>query len=269
MKRCRACLQKSIASFLLFIISGYFGCVNHDIEYSPCVRFNIPGAYQYPIPFQSDAWFELRTLEERVSACQIPQAVLDTISTAALLETLLNYPLLFEYAAFDIMQNGFERIKGEQKGFAAFYSRSDAFEVALARYNNMHVRCDGVYPPFPKDLATPASVALMHVEFMLFQDEFIKVLNEGETRILFQAVFRKLELKNQHNDMYQEYGKWLSCAVLGKIMFENNFEAFKEYCDKEPFVEFFIHRVPVYRPENLDVTAQIFRFARQYMDALG
>ncbi|WP_276370556.1 hypothetical protein [Chryseolinea sp. H1M3-3] len=259
--------DKAVIIFLF--VTLITSCVDHNIEYDPCVKFDIHGTYEYPIPFQSDAWFELRSLEERVDACQIPQQVLDTITTEALLETLLNYPLLFEYTAFDVMQNGFERIKGEQKGFAEFYSRKDAFEIALDRYTKMSVRCDNFYPPFLNEIKTPASISFANFEFVMFQDEFMNALDEKEVQMFFERILQKLELKYQYGEEYKEYGVWISCAILGKIMLKNDFQPFKDFCVKEPFMEFFVQRVPVFRPENVDVTGEIFQYAKQYAKVKG
>jgi hypothetical protein len=264
MKLPASMIKVSILSFLLLITS----CTYHDIENGGCRSFKISGTYTYPIPFQSDAWFELRSLDERVNACQIPDDVLASISTEALLETLLNYPLLNDFVAFDVMQRGFERIKGEQHGFAELYSRPDLFDVALDRYNKMSVHCNDTYPPFVQGKAV-ASIGFICLEFMMFQDEFLNALNAGQQLNLFRAVFDKLQLKNTLPDEYKDFAKWLSFALLGKIMFKDEFKPFTDFCATEPFMEFFVHQVPGYRPSELDLEKEITTYASQYLAMHG
>jgi hypothetical protein len=264
--------MKLVARILKIIPLSCFiliaSCTDHDIENGGCRSFNVPGTYTYPVTFQSDAWFDLRSLEEKVNACQIPDNVLDSISTEALLETLLNYPLLNDFAAFDVMQRGFERIKSEQDGFGELYGRSDLFDVVTDRYNKMSVHCNDTYPPFVNGTAV-ASIGFMCLEFMMFQDEFLNALNREQQLQLFKAVSDKLQQKNTLPDQYKDFSKWLSFALLGKIMFKNEFKPFIEFCRTEPFMEFFVQQVPGYRPSTLDLEKAITTYASQYLAMHG
>ena len=50
-------------------------------------------AYDYPVKPGTDAWKALGSHEDMLNACQIPETTLNRMSTAGLVETVLNYPL--------------------------------------------------------------------------------------------------------------------------------------------------------------------------------
>ena len=47
-----------------------------------------------------------------VQVCQVPEEILQQLTTPALLETCLSYPLLLDMFAFDDLKKGFEQTPG-------------------------------------------------------------------------------------------------------------------------------------------------------------
>ena len=50
--------------------------------------------YEYPIQPGTDEWKKFTTVAQMVEVCQIPEKKLKNMTTEALVETVLNYPLL-------------------------------------------------------------------------------------------------------------------------------------------------------------------------------
>ena len=223
---------------------------NVEIIQGYCIPFYISDTYKYPVLPGSDEWKNLSTLSEKVAVCQIPVNILNTISTEGLLETLLTYPLILDWYAFENMQNGFNRIKTENNGFSELYSRKNIFEVVKERYNLITLDCGvNLYPPFVGGDAVPTNIALQTFDFFIFQDEFLDNLNINEQYQIFELVYVKHQNKKDHN--FYEFDKLVSAAILGKIMYINDFSPFVEICNDSDFMNFFIEKIPGYRPVNL------------------
>lgn len=247
--------------FLILICS----CSRDEIEIQQgeCIPFYFSDTYHYPILPGTDEWKELSSLAEKVEVCQIPKNKLKTISTEGLLETLLNYPLILDYIFFENMQNGFNRIKTENNGFSELYSRKNIFKIITERYELMSLDCEeNLYPPFISGSAAPIEVALPTFEFFISQDEFLNNLNENQQYQVFELVLEKHENKNNHD--FSEFGKLVSAAILGKIMFENDFSPFVDICNELDFMKFFIDKIPMYRPENISPIKIIEEYANEF-----
>ncbi len=77
---------------------------------------NIP--YTYPIQRGTDEWLQLKTLEDKLAACQIPEDVLSQMTTDALIETVKNYPLAINIYAYSTIDRGYEVVKSQFNGLA-------------------------------------------------------------------------------------------------------------------------------------------------------
>lgn len=97
--------------------------------------------YQYPILPGTDEWEAFESRTEMVEACQIPEHLLDNMTTDALLQTILNYPFLSEMVMFYRTpeecerESGFWHIAGEFNGLQEFMKRKDALQ-SLKRYGS-------------------------------------------------------------------------------------------------------------------------------------
>lgn len=93
------------------------------------------GPYDYPIDPGTPQWEAFTTHAQMVEATQVPQAVLDAMSTEDLVTTIMTYPLLLDRVAFNTPQQGFEVMSGRFNGFAELAERPDAGAALLARYD--------------------------------------------------------------------------------------------------------------------------------------
>jgi hypothetical protein len=261
-------MKKRILYFLLLLI--LFSCSKDELDepyveiiQGHCIPFYISDTYNYPTLPGTDEWKELGSLAEKVEVCQIPKKKLETISTEGLLETLLHYPLILDYIFFDNMQNGFNRIKNENNGFPELYSRKNIFEIITVRYELMTLDCgENLYPPFVSGEPAPIQISLMTFEFFIFQDEFLNNLNKNQQHQIFEIVYEKHQNKKVHD--FDNYSKLVSSAIMGKIMFKNDFLPFVEICDEIDFMNFFIDKIPMYRPANISPIEIIEEYANEF-----
>lgn len=241
-------------TIILMII---FSC--SKVETNDCFSYSFPDAYEFPIKPGTQDWINLGSREARANACMIPEDILQKISTGGLFESLLSYPFILDYIAWEEWQVGFEALKTENKGFAELFNRRDLYRVIYDWYESMSPDCkEWIYHP---DHA-PIQIELGIIEMCIFQDEFLNSLNQDEIIEIFKLISYKLQLKIDQG--CSEAEKWIPLAILGKIMYREEFKPFIVECNNNEFIRFFIDSIPFYRPVKIDPIEIISRYAKEF-----
>ena len=91
-------LRKKMASWLAVFLCLGLGCfIVFTTVFLGATGFfitstdNVP--YDFPVTQNDSEWAEFTTKQEMLDVCQIPQDKLESMTTTALLETVLDYPL--------------------------------------------------------------------------------------------------------------------------------------------------------------------------------
>lgn len=79
--------------------------------------------YDYPVREGTTEWSALQSIDDKIEACQIPEEVLRRLSTAALIETVREYPLGVNLFAYDTVEMGYEKVKAQFNGLAELEKR--------------------------------------------------------------------------------------------------------------------------------------------------
>lgn len=116
-------VKRYIAVFLCIIVSV--------LQVSPVYAstetekaYDINKAYEYPItPDDETEWAKLKTLKEKLEACQIPDELLKTMTTSALIKTVADYPLSVNLYAYDTVELGYQMVKDSFNGVAELEKR--------------------------------------------------------------------------------------------------------------------------------------------------
>lgn len=90
--------------------------------------------FDFPIKPGSSQWQSFKSVQDMYDACQIPAAVLNKLSTRALIQTCLNYPASTILLTRNTPQQGFDTWRLHFNGIDALYKRPDAIEELLAVY---------------------------------------------------------------------------------------------------------------------------------------
>ena len=155
------------------------------------------GVYDFPIKPGTDEWIALESTLNRVAACQLPEEVLQGISTEDLAETVLRYPFIMEMmAAYDTFSMGFSATLRKFNGMTELVEREDAATVLLARYQSMDL------DEYAEEGMRDKLYDMLNVEIMLSQAEFAQKLTEAEAIELEQEIEKKSLQKKAHPDFY-------------------------------------------------------------------
>lgn len=109
---------------------------NETLPYSDWI--NEEGEFEFPITQYDEAWYEFDSVVDMRAATQLPEELLNDISTEELVRLVLKYPLLCDMKAYPI-EEGYEHIKEQFNGISELVSRKDAYKELLAAYNSYDI----------------------------------------------------------------------------------------------------------------------------------
>ncbi len=158
--------------------------------------------YDYPIKPGTESWKALKSHKERVDASQIPPDIAGKLSTAALLESVLDYPLSMDLFFFNTLQDGVDMLKTNFAAFPALLSRKDLVAVTVERYAQL--RMDSVTSLEGKYNRAIFSFKVSFLEMILAQPEVTNKIDAVRRRSVLQALVTKYEQKESLTEFFGE-----------------------------------------------------------------
>lgn len=140
--------------------------------------------YSFPITPGSSEWESFTTKQEMLDVCQVPEDKLSNMTTEALLETVINYPLINDYMAFNSYEDACNVMSSDFNGFRELLSREDLTSVLLTKYSSVHIiLSDEINSTNPSDFFMPATI-----EYLLVCDEIKNGEITGEEAVTLEEV---------------------------------------------------------------------------------
>ncbi|PIU19527.1 MAG: hypothetical protein COT18_07115 [Elusimicrobia bacterium CG08_land_8_20_14_0_20_59_10] len=150
--------------------------------------------YDFPVKPGTAEWNALANTEERVKVCQIPELLLRKMSTAGLMETVLNYPFYWDIMASNSnLQDGFYGMAAHFNGIRELLRRKDAGIKLLLKYRSI--------PP-PKMEATDMEIGeyffyCYTFEILFAQDAIRANLTEAQLKEMKKELLAKYEIRKE------------------------------------------------------------------------
>ena len=98
--------------------------------------------WSYPIKPGMSEWASLKTDTDKFKACQIPEDIINTISTADLLELCIDFPLFHRIILYDNMLHGMDALTEKFNGFAELSERNNIDKSLIEKYWNLQIPKD-------------------------------------------------------------------------------------------------------------------------------
>lgn len=166
----------------------------------------ITKSYDYPVKPGMQKWEELT---DKRGACEIPEEVLGKLTTEALLDTVLNYPLLIGWTAHNTLDEGVESEIRQFNGLQELLRRGDAGEVVYKKYCEMPIEY------FVSETNPDTYGIQPFLERLLMRDEIQKQL-AGKQKEVAEQVIKTIQRKMAEPDKY--YGEMLSDDIYEKLL---------------------------------------------------
>jgi hypothetical protein len=93
---------------------------------SEAASYSIDEAWIYPVRPDMDEWESYIRPEQKLKASYVPKDILKSMTTRALVETVLTYPLLIDMYAFNTEYIGYKAVSSNFYGLPELASRTDA-----------------------------------------------------------------------------------------------------------------------------------------------
>ena len=144
---------------------------------------------------------ELAAIEpkDRSAALQIPENILEEMSTAGLAEICISYPMIAEMAVYDSLEIGFGRIKSQFNGLQELFARTDVADILVPIFVSMDLNKLNQYAESP-------TLKFHFVCIMLYQEPVMTALNSEQRNELMKAISEKRKLINsEYDDQFSLY----------------------------------------------------------------
>ncbi|NJO00384.1 MAG: hypothetical protein HC880_00710 [Bacteroidia bacterium] len=179
--------------------------------------------YEFPIKPGTEAWKEFKTGQEMKDACQIPAHILKTMSTEALVNTYLNYPLLSTIYAYNSIQIGFEKITQDFNGLQELLRRNDALGSTLKIYKQIDANV--IDKTWTAEQKGGFSFKFSYLEILMAQPELLRNLTLEERKNLVEESLNKFKAKDENPDIFGGFGLLTSALVMGRVIEEKDLPA--------------------------------------------
>jgi len=218
--------------------------------------------YSYPVRPGSPEWKALRSHAEMVEVCQVPEDILENMSTAALVSTCLSYPLLGEIFAFNSTQDGIDTVTSRSNCLRALLERPDAAEELLQLYKRMSPS------GFDKKLSLlekgEYAMDLAYVEILLAQDSLLASLERNDRIVLLREYMKKLRSKNQYPEVYGHFSQTTVVFGMARTLSRIDPPNFRRKLNQDSKLERFIEECG---PLDKETAAEVVRNAEEFIES--
>ena len=120
---------KKIFSFLFVILLSLNLSITSFAAALPEEGYTINFPYEYPVSPDDPEWYNFTNNDDMVAACQIPDTMLCKMTTEALLESVLNYPMQMDIFMHGSLNKGLLAVSEYFNGLAELLNRRDLQNV--------------------------------------------------------------------------------------------------------------------------------------------
>lgn len=196
-----------------------------------------PDPYDFPVKPGTEHWNTLRSYQEKRDACNIPENRLLKMSTQALIETYVQYPLLGDVAVFRTWQEGVDKLRENFNGAGELLRRPDAGKFLLEYYKSMDGR--NLNPAWSAVEKGKYSFQLMAIEVLLAQDDVLATLSNTHKKELLKISVENLKRKKANPEVYGSFSFTSTGWMMARILRNSNFQPFMEsYQLREHYKQF-------------------------------
>jgi hypothetical protein len=191
-------------------------------------------AYNYPVKPGTDAWKALGSHADMLNACQIPETTLNRMSTAGLVETVLNYPLFGDAWAWNYPQEGFDSVSSGFNGIPALFDRKDAGSALLSKYKTLDPTA--VNSDWTDLQKGQYEYKILDAEMLLAQTPVITGLSTQDCHNLVREAILKYDAGPQDDIIFEETSLWIAARVLEQVKYAPFMEKMSADIDYRNFV---------------------------------
>jgi hypothetical protein len=163
--------------------------------------------WDYPVKPGSEEWKKLQSNKEKVDVCQIPEYILQDISTNDLMTLCLQYPSLYDLFAFGNINDGLKKLFADFNGIREFSKREESLNKLREAYL-------AELSIFPSKLDTGSQLeiggAILHIsmlEMLLsYSDFYTNSITKDKKKEVLKSLLYGYTEKIKYPDYFQGIG---------------------------------------------------------------
>ena len=173
-----------------------------------------PLVWDYPVKPGTEEWKTLISHEDMLRVCQIPDDILQAMSTKDLIFVCLNYPLQFDFFAHNNLQEGLRKVSANFNGIQELFKRNDnaLYLLDLLRNNNLETLPNKNTSDLQRG---EAIVKLSLTEVLLSQEEVLTNATLDQHKEIAAIAVKNMTVKEQSPQMHSNYSLEASAYLLG------------------------------------------------------
>ena len=168
-----------------------FGCVGFSAS---AEQSNLSPDEQYIALMEVIDWGEFDNHVDKVNASQIPDYLLNQMTTEQLVNAVLHYPYLIDIMAYDSYEMAFKDVSQHFNGLLELLVREDGAQKLLERMQQISIPGD-IVTTHSTNVDPQAHLEIMFLDILSAQPEFLNQLDQEEYDELIQTVDEKAEEK--------------------------------------------------------------------------
>lgn len=220
--------------------------------FSATGQVQIDKPYDFPIKPGSTKWATLSSGQEMVNVCQIPDSILSKLSTQALAQTCLNYPLFFQHTALNDERKAIDEMIKEFNGLNELSLRKDGLKELVKLYKEIPVD----KTPLLQSTAEDVPYKMVYLELLLANDRFIGKAQNNELRDIKSAFIVNYNKKLKNQDIYSLYSI-RKTLLLGSITNMKLDSLNSTQSDNKEKIKHFIDHYETAKSEELTAISKI------------
>lgn len=225
-----------------------------------CICLNaqvIDQPYNYPVKRHSTAWDSIKGYQNLRSACQIPSQIVNRMTTEALFESVLNYPLVGDAFVFSSFEKGVETLKRNFAAFDSLINRGDFGKVLIKIYSSYSAKKLENKSDIDKG---EHSVKTSFLELIASEAISNKKNSSSELKELINAFVVNYYAKRNKPEIYGTISLSTCVWALNKILILNNAD------DKFTIRDKYVQEGNVF---SEDILKSIVNNAKLYIESLS
>lgn len=239
-----------------------FNCkkIEPEIIESECNCFieTAKDTYQYPIRPRSEEWKAFTSAQQMVEATQIPNSILEPMSTIGVIESCIENPLNLDLFISMEPQEFYDSFKNTFNVYKELIKRDDVVTELIKRYSIMCSECDkNNYSNF-SGKGGNVEYSFVSIELLLAQEDILSKASKNQCYELSQLVLKSYE-KNKKNGQ-SVFFSLLPVWVAARIMNHYNYPEFMKLKSQNEQISIFTSTgVMLLKKESSDTEAELMQ----------
>jgi len=210
----------------LLIIFGFiilWSCKKDEIEditlpECECIIETATDTYNYPIRPGSSEWESFTSSEQMVEATQVPNTILENMSTIGVYETCTENPLGFDLYLVDSPQNFYDISVNIFNSWKELITRKDLTSTLIDRYSMMCHDCEENNYSSWSGKGGDVQYTFVSIELILTQDVVLNNISKFQCNKLGKLVMRNYEYNNAINqsNFFKLFPVWIASRIMVK-----------------------------------------------------